>query len=56
MIYVGFSKTTYRLHMPYGEHYPYVRRKFDRTELVFIGRNIGAEREAIVNALKKCEV
>ena len=30
--------------------------EFDRTELVFIGRNIGTEREAIVNALKKCEV
>ena len=30
--------------------------EFDRTELVFIGRNIGAEREALVSALKKCEV
>jgi len=28
----------------------------DRTELVFIGRKIGAEREVIVSALKKCEV
>jgi len=27
----------------------------DRTELVFIGRNIAAEKEAIVCALKKCE-
>jgi G3E family GTPase len=30
--------------------------EFDRTELVFIGRNIGTEREVIVSALKKCEV
>src|SRR6266481_5547827 len=30
--------------------------EFDRTELVFIGRKIGAEREALVSALKKCEV
>src|SRR5437762_9729636 len=28
----------------------------DRTELVFIGRKIGAEREVIMSALKKCEV
>jgi G3E family GTPase len=28
----------------------------DCTELVFIGRKIGAEREALVSALKKCEV
>jgi len=28
----------------------------NRTELVFIGRTIGAEREALVSALKKCEV
>jgi G3E family GTPase len=27
----------------------------DRTELVFIGKNIGAEKEALVRALKKCE-
>ena len=30
--------------------------EFDRTEVVFIGRDIGAEREALVSALKKCEV
>jgi len=30
--------------------------EFDGTELVFIGRKIGAEREALVSALKKCEV
>lgn len=30
--------------------------EFGRTELVFIGRNIGAERETLLNALKKCEV
>jgi len=30
--------------------------EFDRTELVFIGRNIGAEKEALVRTLKKCEV
>jgi G3E family GTPase len=30
--------------------------EFDRTELVFIGRKIGAGREALVSALKKCEV
>jgi G3E family GTPase len=32
------------------------RFEFDRTELVFIGRNIAAEKQAIVSALKKCEV
>jgi hypothetical protein len=30
--------------------------EFDRTELVFIGRNIGAKKEALVRTLKKCEV
>lgn len=30
--------------------------EFDRTELVFIGRNIGAEREAILRALDECTV
>jgi G3E family GTPase len=30
--------------------------EFDRTEVVFIGKNIAAEREALVSALKKCEV
>jgi G3E family GTPase len=30
--------------------------EFDRTEVVFIGRKIGAERGALVNALKKCEL
>jgi len=30
--------------------------EFDRTELVFIGRNIAAKREAFVSALKNCEV
>jgi G3E family GTPase len=30
--------------------------EFDRTELVFIGKNIAAEREALVSKLKKCEV
>jgi hypothetical protein len=28
--------------------------EFDRTELVFIGRNIGAERSAILGALNGC--
>jgi hypothetical protein len=28
----------------------------DRTELVFIGKKIAAEKEATVGALKKCEV
>jgi len=28
----------------------------DRTEVVFIGRNVSAEKDAIVRALKKCEV
>lgn len=32
------------------------RFEFDRTELVFIGRNIGAEREAILRTLNACTV
>ncbi len=30
--------------------------EFDRTEVVFIGRNIAAKREALVSTLKNCEV
>jgi hypothetical protein len=30
--------------------------KAERTELVFIGKNIAAEKEIILWALKKCEV
>ena len=28
----------------------------DRTELVFVGRKIGAKREALVSVIEKCEV
>jgi hypothetical protein len=27
----------------------------DRTDLVFIGKNVSAQKQAIVDALKKCE-